>query len=259
MKRLRFVALVLLLVAAAGVVSAQDGLDSSSITFNGVSFTYDAALGQGVWASHYAGTPADAIPGPGMPIPPGESFVLTGTATFPGEALFGTDGVNVFPVAGFEQYGADSPVNQELMALQTLLDERPDLAGVTSLPYLPLATGGFAFIARAEYIETDTLSGVRYLTDVRNDVSPTLDGQVRYVFQGLTNDGQSMVSVRYNLFTGVLPTQPDPNLDYDAFSANYEQYTADLAAQLNTLDAETFMPSLTALDALVKSIRVDGM
>jgi hypothetical protein len=256
MKHLKILALVLVLVTGAVAVSAQDGVDSSSITFNGVSFTYDASLGQGVWASHFNGTPADAIPGPGMPIPPGESFVLTGTATFPGEALFGTDGVSVFPVAGFEQYGADSPVNQELQALQTLLDERPDLANADSLPYLPLATGGFAFIARAEYVETDTFSGVRYLTDVRNDVSPTLDGQVRYVFVGLTNDGQYMVSVRYNLFTGALPTQPDPDLDYDAFSANYEQYTADLAAQLNELDATTFIPSLPSLDALVASIRV---
>lgn len=258
MKRWILSAMALILALMAGAAVAQDAPGGSAITFNGVSFSFDASVAQGVWASQAAGTAPDAPPEPGSPFPPGQTFVFTGTATSPGQVLPGTDSINVYPLSGFEQYGADSPVNQQLQALQTLLADKPDLAGVTSLPYLPLATGGFAFIARAEYMETDTLTGVRYLTDIRNDVSPTLDGQVRYVFLGLTKDGNNVVSARYHVLTGVLPTQPDATMSYDAFAASYEEYTANLAAQLSELDASSFTPSLADLDALIATISVAG-
>ena len=98
-------------------------------------------------------------------------------------------------------------VDLRLTALRTLLAEKPDLSAVDGLPMIPLATGGQAFIAQAEYLETETLTGVRYLTTIRQDVGPTLDGQVRYLFEGLTKDGQYVVSVQYFVLTGVLPTE----------------------------------------------------
>ncbi len=240
-------------------VVAQDAPSANALTFNGVSFEFGSEIAQGVLALQDAGTPTDAPDQPGGPIPPNTQFTFSGTVTAPGAYTIGIDTLNVFPVAGFAQYPADSQVNRELASLQTLLADQPDLAGVTSLPYLPLATGGFAFISRAEYLSTDTITGVRYLTSIRQDVGPTLDGQVQYVFQGITHDGQYVVSMRYFVLTGVLPTEQDPNLNYDEFAANYETYIADIATQLDGLDAAAFTPSLTALDAVVQSVTVGGM
>ncbi|MFN8380208.1 MAG: hypothetical protein U0452_16225, partial [Anaerolineae bacterium] len=195
---------------------------------------------------------------PGGPTPPGSYFTFTGTATAPGPYTVSNDSLYVFPVSGFEQYPADSQINRELASLQTLVAEQPDLSSVTSLPYIPLATGGFAFIAQAEYLETDTLTGVRYLTSIRQDVGETLDGQVQYVFQGLTKDGQYVVSLRYFVLTGVLPTQPNATMNYDEFAANYDQYIADLTTQLNDLDADSYSPSLNDLDAFIGTISVES-
>ncbi len=123
---------------------------------------------------------------------------------------------------------------------------------------IPLATGGQAFIAQAEYLETDTLTGVRFLTTIRQHVGPTLDGEVRYIFQGLTKDGQYVVSVQYFVLTGVLPTEMPADYDDAAFGAEYDQYLSDLTAQLNGLEADAYTPSLAALDAFVGTITVAG-
>jgi hypothetical protein len=256
MKRWLFVTLILVLALSASTVSAQDAPAESSLTFNMVSFTYGAGIAEGIFSLQSAGTPPEAPAMPGGPTPPGSYFTFTGTATAPGPYTISNDTVYVFPVSGFAQYPADSQVNRELASLQTLLAEQPDLTGVTSLPYLPVATGGFAFIAQPEYLETDTLTGVTYLTSIRQDVGPTLDGQVQYVFQGLTKDGQYVVSMRYFVLTGVLPTQPDSSMNYDEFAANYDQYITDLTAQLNALEADAFTPSLDALDSFIGTISV---
>ncbi len=258
MKRWMLLALVALLMLGAVAVAAQDA-PASTLTFNQVSFTYSDTIALGVFALQSSGTPADAPAMPGGPVPPGSYFTFTGTVTAPGPYSISNDTVNAYPVAGFAQYPADSQINRELASLQTLLADQPDLTGVTSLPYLPLATGGFAFISNAEYLTTDTMTGVRYLTSIRQDVGPTLDGQVQYVFQGITNDGQYVVSVRYFVLTGVLPTQPEADLNYDEFAANYDQYIADLTAQLNALDDDAFTPSLADLDAFVGTITVADM
>lgn len=252
-----FVLLALLALGVVGV-SAQDTATTSTITFNPVTFTYGPEIAQGVFSLQSAGTPPEAPAAPGGPFPPGSYFTFTGTATAVGPYTISNDSVYVFPVAGFAQYPADSPVNTQLAALQTLLADQPELEGMDSLPFLPPATGGFAFIAQAEYLETDTLTGVRYLTSIRQDVGETLEGQVRYVFQGLTKDGLNVVSVQYFVLTGVLPTQPTADLNYDEFAANYEQYIADIEAQLNALDADAYTPSLNALDAFVGTISVAG-
>lgn len=256
MKRWMIAALLALLVLGAVGVSAQDAPSTSTITFNPVTFAFGTDLAQGVFSLESAGTPPEAPASPGGPVPPGSYFTFSGTATAPGSYSLGNDSLYVFPVSGFAQYPADSQVNRELASLQTLLADQPDLSGVTSLPYLPLATGGFAFIAQAQYVETDSLTGVRYLTTIRQDVGETLDGQVQYVFQGLTKDGLYVVSFRYFVYTGVLPTEPTSDLNYDQFSANYEQYIADLTAQLNALDADAFTPSLNALDAFIGTVSV---
>ena len=258
MKRWMFLVLLTLLVVGAVGVSAQDDATASTITFNPVTFTFGPEIAQGVFSLQSAGTPPEAPAAPGGPVPPGSYFTFSGTATAPGMYTQGNDNLYVFPVSGFAQYPADSPVNQELAALQTLLADQPDLAGFPGLPYLPLATGGFAFIAQAEYLETDTLTGVRYLTSIRQDVGESLDGQVQYVFQGLTKDGQYVVSFRYFVLTGVLPTTPTADLNYDEFAANYNQYIADITAQLNELDADAYTPSLNALDAFVGTVTVAG-
>ncbi|MFN8377535.1 MAG: hypothetical protein U0452_02590 [Anaerolineae bacterium] len=258
MKRWMILVLLGLLVLGAVGVSAQDAASTSTITFNPVTFTFGPDIAQGVFSLQSAGTPPEAPASPGGPVPPGSYFTFSGTATAVGSYTMSNDNLYVFPVSGFAQYPADSQINNELAALQTLLADQPDLTGVTDLPYLPLATGGFAFIAQAQYLETDTLTGVRYLTSIRQDVGETLDGQVQYVFQGLTKDGQYVVSFRYFVLTGVLPTSPDPNLDYNAFAANYEQYISDIATQLNELDADSYTPSLNALDAFIGTITVVG-
>jgi len=48
---------------------------------------------------------------------------------------------------------------------------------------------------------------VRFLGRSVLDVSPVLNGQVRYHFQGLTNDGQYLVVASSNLDTTALPSE----------------------------------------------------
>ena len=57
----------------------------------------------------------------------------------------------------------------------------------------------------------------------------------------------------------MLPVDADTFLvgvDHAAFSATYDTYIADMIIQLEAQTAESYNPSMTALDSLVNSIQV---
>src|SRR5262245_2825841 len=162
------------LVAGALMVAlpaqAQDG--GGSVQYNGVGFSYDQLLGTSV-ANIAVNKAPDEGPGAGEIDAPYLSFSLSHVRnerpTVPGP--WRSDGVvSAFRTADLDGAGLSG---EQLEQLQTLLADRPDLAGfmVASpslddqpLPYLPVAGAAQIFRARAEYIDTPQLSGVAYVT-----------------------------------------------------------------------------------------------
>lgn len=191
----------------------------------------------------------------------GRSFELP---VFPFEAQ-----VRVFQTAHFPGFGDDLSqgfVNQK-QALIDLLSTglHPELCAQpltteAGLPFLPWVNMKQTFCAQPEVVEFSSGKGIRYLTYYSQGPNPVLDQQVFYTFQGITNDGQFYVSALFPVETGIFPNEAPActqcgDANYDPF-AEWTTVLAEQLLRLNALPAESFAPSLTVLDDVVRSVRI---
>lgn len=261
--KLRSLILVVLAALCAFPAFAQDSA-THSVVFDGFGFSYDSSLAATLNITEIPGDAPD-VEQPGGPQVANTQFTLYYSQPPAPDNVFDTSAtIRVFRTADFAGYDFAS---QELEALQTLLAERPDLTPYTettvasqenSLPFMPTMPATQAFRARAQYLETADFSGISYITVYRQDVAPFLAHEFLYTFQGLSNDGSTYVSAVFWIFTDLFPAELEEDFDYEAFSAEYEQYVADTIATLNSASSENFVPSLTSLDAIVSSFSLAG-
>jgi len=245
-------------------VQAQDG--SSSVSFEGVGFTFDRVLGTGVNITQVRGRPSN---NQGLDVPDAGhiAFVIHARRSESAKALRAFDApgvVRVYRVADLASY-ADA--SQRATQLKTLLTDRPDLStymtvtgdgSVQELPYMPVFPAAQAIQARAQYIDTPQLAGVAFLTAFRQDVSPFAAADFWYTFQGLSTDGTWYVSVSWVVDATMFPAR------ISAKEANHQanrwvKYISESISTLNAAAPAAFTPPLTSIDALVRSITFAGV
>jgi hypothetical protein len=250
-----------LVLTMALPVQAQDA--TSSVSFDGVGFSFDHTLGRSVNITQVPAIPlADTQVGEAPPAH--VVFSLYGrraeSARIP--RIWDAPGsVRVYDVAALDGYPLAS---QQLTRLQQLLSERPDPAtletitpnATTEMPYLPIEEAAQAIAARIEYIDTPELSGVAYVTGFRQDTFPFTRDDFFYTFQGLSADGRSYVAVDWVLRADMFPRRIS-QADARRVGSNARRWERYINQSVSTLDAAeptAFTPSITALDDLVRSI-----
>ncbi len=155
--------------------------------------------------------------------------------------------IAVYPVDAYVQLfqeNGDLTIASAIAELQALLASRPD-EPAPPLPILPPPVGQNDLAAQVRYIDGDSFAGVRFLGRTVLDVSPVLSGQVRYYFQGLTNDNQYLVVASSNLATTALPSEAAADA------------AVDLAGATTTIDESSddqWTPSPSVLDSIVESV-----
>jgi hypothetical protein len=264
--RALFVSILTLLCALillSGQALAQDA--PSTVSFNGVSFSFDPTLGSSV---NITSVPAQssAQATVGVAAPAHTVFAIYGTRQETAKTPKTGNGpvVRVYRVSdlsGFAEY------SNALTSLQNLMSQRPDLttymapttnANNLSLPYLPAAQAGQPLRARAQYVSTSEVQGVSYLTGFRQDVSAFASKDFWYTFQGLSADGQWYVSVVTPVKASMFPKKVKAKDNNFKNADDYTTYLTDAISKLNTGDDSAFTPPLTAIDALVQSISFEG-
>jgi hypothetical protein len=177
--------------------------------------------------------------------------------------------VRVFQTAEFPGFGDDNPVGflNQMQALKDMIEQGVDsarcaqpISGEPTMPFLPWINMKQTFCAQPQILEFQNGKGVRYLSYYSQGPNPVLDREVFYTFQGLTADEQFYVAAFFPVQTGIFPTDPPACLKcgepgYDPF-AEWTAVLGEQLTQLNTQSADEFVPSLTVLDELVKSIRI---
>jgi hypothetical protein len=160
----------------------------------------------------------------------------------------------VYPVSEFE---ASSDIAASIIAdLRRLLAEKP--AKPEMIPFLPMFNAAQMMQAQMNYLDFQTGSGVRFLTQYGQDFFPINNHDMFYTFQGLTDDGQYYVAAILPVSHPGLPANgmEVPGGDRDAFANNYESYVADIEQLLNAEDLSSFTPNLSLLDAMIHSLEV---
>ncbi len=253
--KLKIFTLMLILALGASPALAQD---STTIAVNDFSFDLDSASAANVNISLYPGDAPD-VQQPGGPEVAHADIALYDT--FPPESIYDATGnIRIYETADFADYDYAA---QQLEQLQTLLDQRPDLAAYTTidpentsnnaLPYMPSQPGSQLIRAQPRYVETASVKGITYITIFRMDVSPILGNEFVYTFQGISDDGEHYVSATFWLNAALFPAEIPADFDYSAFDAGFIDYLSESVATLTAATPADFTPSLDSLDALVQS------
>lgn len=224
--------------------------EGSEYFADGVRFTLDPALAQDINSEILP-----AVTGNNLPewewMPEVIQIFFSGYAV-PGET-FHQPKILVIPTA---EYASLSPAAAGIIDdLRTLLQEKP-AAPQDSLPFLPIWNAAQVLQANVQYLDFQNGSGVRFLTQYGQDISPINNYSLFYTFQGLTSDERFYI-------TAILPTTnpalPDPEtiqLD-QAFIDNYTTYIQEMEHGLSMLPPDSFSPNLELLDRLIESISIE--
>jgi heat shock protein HslJ len=106
-----------------------------------------------------------------------------------------------------------------------------------------------------------TISGYRFVGRWEQSSNPVTNQNLRYVYQGFTNDGRYLVSFFYPVTSPTLPmSAADVSADeMSQVDSDPAAYMAQQNEELNALTPADWQPDLTELDALVGSLQIDGM
>ncbi|MFN2187547.1 MAG: META domain-containing protein, partial [Candidatus Promineifilaceae bacterium] len=117
-------------------------------------------------------------------------------------------------------------------------------------------------VSQAELNTTSaTQDGYRFVGRWAQDANPVMNRNLRYTYQGFTNDGVYFVSLWWPEATSALSDDPG-SFSEEELSEFYADPTAAINASaeaLNALSADQWDPDLSVLDALVASLQIEGM
>lgn len=123
----------------------------------------------------------------------------------------------------------------------------------------PRINAGMPLYTRAEYIDFENGSGIRYIAHITQDYTPV---SPLYIFTGLTDDGLHYVEMVYFVRSELLEfsdvTQTFYDTPFEEVSTAYGDYIDGAAEILDTADADSFTPSLDDVDEFVRSLHIGG-
>lgn len=165
--------------------------------------------------------------------------------------------IAVFPASAFQN--PDAYQRQAYESLRTLLQAKPAWSGpqgVQNFSLMSFFPSSTAFTAKPEYLTTTWGQGVRGIVWPGQDFQvPQGNGDARYVFQGISNDGRWVVVAAFPLGTA---TQP-PAIPQSAVStgAGIQQGIQTLFTFYQQLpDAQFNAPPLASLDAFLSTLQL---
>lgn len=227
------------------------GAAAPDIVYEGISFSYDDAIASGVNASTVPAADPESVVEWDM-YPTHYLFSFTGYTV---AAPFHEPRIIVYPVA---EYEATNEAARDIAAdLRQLLADRP--AAPDTIPALPIWNAAQFMVTQVSYLEFQSGTGVRFITQYGQGASPVNNQDAFYSFQGLTGDGVyyvvAILPVSHPSFAA--DAMDVPGGDWNAFADDFMNYIAGMEQQIDALDGGGFAPSLLLLDEMIRSLRVE--
>jgi hypothetical protein len=220
------------------------------VDFNGITFSYDPSIAQGVTT-----TVIPAVPeGEGAPwdmAPQTEQIDFTNYAT---GKKFHDPRIMIYPV---NEYKALNPQVAEIITeLQQDIATKPNLPS-GSIPLLPVWNAAQLFNAAPAYISFQNGQGIRFLAEYGQYSAPVNNADLFYTFQGITNDGKYYISAILPVTHPSLPADTNVDATLQAqINNNYESYLAGLLPTLASQPPISFTPALSLLDVMIQSLKI---
>lgn len=146
--------------------------------------------------------------------------------------------------------------NSATIELQNVLATQPPALN-EALLLLPTSDQTQAFHTSPHYITFNGGKGVRTLTQLTQEITAVTSSNLTYVLQGLTDDGQHLISAFIPISTTALPASA-AEVTKDVRDAMKKDYKGYIAGVVSTLDnaPQSFTPSLVAVDAMMGLILI---
>lgn len=218
------------------------------VSYAGISFSYDPHLAWAVFPStEEAYTEFLLYPAP--------EHILFDFDGYPNEENSNVlPEIRIFPAGEYAQINPDA--GEQIEILRQALSERP-IQPNPPLPYLPMINAGKLITARIGFLDFQNGSGIRYLTQIGQDVYPINNADLLYTFQGLTSDGLYLVSASFPIQSVELPANGDEvEYNYLEFTETFKEYASDTTWLLEQARAETFIPNMDLLDEMLSTLYV---
>jgi len=248
---MRILVLLVLLVSSifglAQPARAQDGFTAS------VKFTFEGSQPFGAVEAAISDSPVGQIP---------VSYAVQFKNYYPkyfSQAYH--PAINVYSVNTVQSmtWARDNDWSATIDALETLLDQKPDLSVDNKdqiPPFMPPVPASGVIFGQYSYVKTETVIGYRYVAFYTQAAMLPDAKSLRYMFQGLTTDSQYLISASFPIYTAFLPKDADMNVPDEA---TMNKAVAEIEKQLATaVDAKTFTPSLATIDKVVGSLTVQA-
>jgi hypothetical protein len=141
--------------------------------------------------------------------------------------------------------------------LEGLLAMQPD--DPENIPFIPVWNAAQLARAHVDYLDFESGSGVGFLTQYGQAAWPINNTDMFYAFQGLTDDGEYLISAILPTSHPTLPPNGEMIMDedFESFAENFEFYLEVIQAQLNEQSANSFTPSLADIKAMLATIRIE--
>ncbi len=173
--------------------------------------------------------------------------------------------VFVYPA---QQYASMNPAAAEsLKRLQAVLSNPSGSYNKDTLPRVPFFNAGQVIAAQQKVIHFSGGSGVRFVTQYAQDISPINNSGLFYQFEGLSDDGKNYILAVLPVNVPFLaadnnPASPLPagGIPFPSTSASgtaFEDYYKQVTQRIDAAPAAEFTPPLTLLDGLIQSFTVD--
>jgi hypothetical protein len=219
-------------------------LEGPDISYDGISFTVDPALGGEVYVDLTA-----------------DSLGCTRFAFSPGGSCHETGCLTVCPVDSYRE---------EILFGDELIDGLQSAIEKQSVSYFPSLMAHILLRAQTQHIGFRNGAGISAIVMKGQNLVFANNESVVYEFHGLTTDGQAYVSVMFpvdaaNLLSSSDPAEntneaaiPVPELPDDDVQIGVEmrEYNLEAQRQLDGLNDSGFTPELGLLNALITSLRV---
>jgi hypothetical protein len=251
----RYLVMLVLCLVVVPLKAQETALNT--VNFNGFRFQYPADLAATLQVSSVPGAVPQSPDGtPSVfDTPPHTEFFLTTTTPYQNQAFVQADRLRVYRTADFANY--HPYFMEQVTALQSLLDDRPELATIE--PLLPFMAGPHLQILRSSeaYLETETLRGVRYISEFTpGAVFPLASGQFVYTYQALSSDGQYYVTADFHMATPLFPATGEFDYSEEAVAAINDAYYAAAQVTLDAAQPGDFTPNLGVIEEIFESMEI---
>ena len=225
------------------------------ITFNNVSFIIPTGLASGASVESVPvigendGAPWEVAPAHIV-------FTLNGYLL---QGKFHEPRIYIFPADEFANTNEGAAKN-----IQAL--KNPPQWSLGVLPHIPFFNAAQVFAAQILPIQSNSSSGIRFLTEYAQYFASINNQDLFYHFQGLTSDGTFYVIAILPITSPLLAPEENPDSPvpadgvpvpmFDDPNADFQSYYNAVTDKLNSADANSFTPTLSQLDALIQSIIV---